>query len=299
MNILTFDVEEWFHVLDHESTKSEEYWKNFDYRLDANMDRVLEILDRYDQKATFFCLGWLTKKHTHIIRRLDAMGFEIATHSNLHQLVYEQHIEEFEQDLEYSIKSLEDVTGKKVRAYRAPGFSIKEENRWVFESLLNHGIEIDCSIFPAKRGHGGFPTFGTDQPVRINTNVGCIKEFPMNINRVMTKKVVYSGGGYFRLLPYRMIYYFMQRSNYTMTYFHPHDFDMLRPTIDDLSMLRRFKATVGLKHALRKLEQLICDFEFIDLDEAVRRVDWENTEMIQLPERRSKERIRKSLVDAM
>ena len=189
MRVLTFDVEEWFHILDHDGTKSEKEWACFDYRLDANMDKILEILDRHSQKATFFCLGWLTKKHTHVIKRLDALGYEIATHSYMHQLVYEQRIAEFEQDLDSSIKSLEDVTGKKIRAYRAPGFSLKEENRWVFDILLSHGIEIDCSIFPARRAHGGFETYGTDKPSLIRANNGTIKEFPMSIDKLLFKNM--------------------------------------------------------------------------------------------------------------
>ncbi len=296
MKILTFDVEEWFHVLDHESTKGEKQWQNFDYRLDANIDSVLEILDRYNQKATFFCLGWLSKNHAHIVKRLDAMGYEIATHSNLHQLVYEQNINDFKNDLETSIKSLEDITGKKIRAYRAPGFSIKEENRWVFEILISQGIEIDCSIFPAKRAHGGFATFGSDQPVLINTNIGTIKEFPMSLDEVLRTKIIYAGGGYFRFFPYSVIHHFMGKSNYSMSYFHPHDFDAGRPILGDLSPLKKFKASVGLKGALCKLENLIRDFDFIDLDEAVKKVNWDSVSMIDLPERRKTQRIENQLI---
>jgi len=291
MKILTFDVEEWFHILDHESTREEEKWASFDYRLDKNIDKVLEILDRNNQKATFFCLGWLTKNHVHIVKRLDDLGYEIATHSNLHQLVYEQNIKEFEEDLVTSINRLQDVTGKKIRAYRAPGFSLKEENRWVFDILLEHGIEIDCSIFPAKRDHGGFESFGVEKPVRISANNGIIKEFPMSLDEVFMKKVIFAGGGYFRLMPYFMIHYFMQKADYSMSYFHPHDFDDGRPILQDLPLQKKFKASVGLKGALCKLEKLIQDFEFIDLDEAVKRINWEETQIISLPERRNRKRL--------
>jgi polysaccharide deacetylase family protein (PEP-CTERM system associated) len=290
MKVLTFDVEEWFHILDHEGTRSEKEWACFDYRLDANMDNILEILDRHNQKATFFCLGWLTKKHAHIVKRLDSLGYEIATHSHMHQLVYEQKISEFEKDLEYSIKSLEDITGKKIRAYRAPGFSLKQENRWVFDVLLSHGIEIDCSIFPARRAHGGFEKYGTDKPSLVISNKGVIKEFPMSIDRILFKNIVSSGGGYFRLLPYPVIRYLMNRADYSMSYFHPHDFDAERPLIPGLSPVKRFKTRVGLKGALKKLENLIEDFNFVDLNEAVERIDWEQVSVVHLPERRKLQR---------
>jgi len=291
MRILTFDIEEWFHVLDHESIKSEKAWDSCEYRIDANLDAILELLDKYDQKATFFCLGWLAEKHPHIIKRLCSLGYEIATHSHLHQLVYEQRIKEFENDLERSVKTLEDLSGQKVRAYRAPGFSVKEENRWVFDSLLAHGIEIDCSIFPTKRDHGGFKTFGTASPVLIQANNGLIKEFPISLSRLSNQDIVYSGGGYFRLLPYTIIHYLTRRTDYMMTYFHPHDFDAERPLLRDLSSLRKFKASVGLRSALAKLEKYIADFDFIDLDEAVRRVNWAQVDTINLKERRKKQRL--------
>ena len=168
MNILTFDIEEWFHILDNDSTKSEKEWSNFEYRLDSNMDRIFEMLDRKDQKATFFVLGWVAREFPHIVKRIHELGFEIATHSDRHQLAYNQTRKEFAADLDCSIKSIEDLTGVKVRTYRAPGFSIKEDNKWAFEELIKQGIEIDCSVFPAKRSHGGFPSYGHSEPSIIN-----------------------------------------------------------------------------------------------------------------------------------
>ena len=295
MNILTFDVEEWFHILDHAGTKNEKQWKNFEYRLESNMDRIFELLDRNNQKATFFCLGWITKVYPDIVKRLDALGYEIATHSNLHQLVYEQKVSEFKLDLETSIKSIEDITGKKVRAYRAPGFSVKEENRWVFDILLTNGIEIDCSIFPAKRAHGGFDKYRAKEPSIIKSNSGSIKEFPMSIGRILLKDIVYSGGGYFRFFPYRMTRYLVNRNSYNMTYFHPHDFDSSKPIVGDLSILNKFKSKVGLNNSFAKIEKLIQEFDFIDLEEADKKVNWNSVEIIALPERRSMQRLDQSL----
>ena len=33
MNILTFDIEEWFHILDNNSTKTEKEWSNYESRI--------------------------------------------------------------------------------------------------------------------------------------------------------------------------------------------------------------------------------------------------------------------------
>jgi len=282
MNILTFDIEEWFHILDNDSTKTEKEWSNYEYRLDTNMDRIFELLDRKNQKATFFCLGWVAREFPHILKKIDDMGFEIATHSDKHQLAYEQSKIEFRNDLKLSIDSIEDVIGKKVTTYRAPGFSIMEENKWVFEELVKQGIKIDCSIFPAKRSHGGFESYGTAKPSILELDNIKLKEFPINLFETMNKNMIFSGGGYFRLLPYPIIKYMMNRSDYVMTYFHPRDFDSTQPMIDELSAFRKFKSYYGLSNSFIKLERLITDYEFIDLREADSRIQWENVHSIKI-----------------
>lgn len=282
MNILTFDIEEWFHILDNYSTKTEAQWFGYEKRLDANMERIFELLERKNQKATFFCLGWIAREYPHIIRRIHEMGYEIATHSDTHQLAYEQSKDEFKTDLENSIKSIEDIIGKKVSIYRAPGFSIKEENKWVFEELVKHGIEIDCSIFPAARSHGGFASFGHAQPSILEIGDISLKEFPINLFEFGNKNLIFSGGGYFRIFPYWMIKYMTKRSDYVMTYFHPRDFDPDQPIIEELSATRKFKSYVGLSSAFDKLERMIDDFEFVDVNQANKTIDWEKAKKIEI-----------------
>jgi polysaccharide deacetylase family protein (PEP-CTERM system associated) len=264
MNILTFDIEEWFHILDNDSTKTEKEWSNYEYRLEYNMNKIFELLDKKNQKATFFCLGWVAREFPQVLKKINDYGYEIATHSDRHQLAYEQSKDKFKIDLEKSIKSIEDITGVKVKSYRAPGFSIKEENKWVFEELINQGIEIDCSVFPAKRSHGGFESYGHASPSIIDIAGLNIKEFPINLFEIGGKNMIFSGGGYFRLLPYWMIKLMMKKSEYVMTYFHPRDFDKKQPMIDDLSLVRKFKSYYGLGGAFDKLERLITDFVIFD-----------------------------------
>ena len=146
MKILTFDIEEWFHILDHESTRDESSWNKFDYRIENNMDRIFQLLANNEQSATFFALGWIAKKFPKIIKKIDSLGYEIGSHSNLHTLAFNQTRDEFKFDLEKSIKTIEDITGKKVKYYRAPGFSLMETNKWVFEELINKGIDIDYAF---------------------------------------------------------------------------------------------------------------------------------------------------------
>ncbi|GHV07705.1 polysaccharide deacetylase [Spirochaetia bacterium] len=280
MNILTFDIEEWFHILDNDSTKTINEWNHYESRIYANMERIFNLLEAAQVKATFFCLGWIAETYPEIIKEIVKRGYEIGTHTTAHQLVYEQAPKIFSSDLERSVKTLEDITGQKVKCFRAPGFSIREDSRWVFDILVSQGIEIDSSIFPAARAHGGFPSYKAIAPAMIQYDGIFLKEFPINYTTIFGRPLIYSGGGYFRLFPYSYIKHWTKETSYLMTYFHPRDFDAEQPVIKSLSHLRRFKSYVGLSSAFKKLQKLLADFDFIDIAEADKLIDWEKARTI-------------------
>ena len=282
MNILTFDIEEWFHILDNESTKTINEWKNYEVRIHQNMERIFHILERTKTKATFFCLGWIGETYPEIIKEISNRGYEVGSHTRMHQLIYEQTPAEFEKDLEFSIKTLENITGQKVKYFRAPGFSIREENKWAFEILFKYGIEIDASVFPAKRAHGGLPSYGKAEPSLLRYNGITLKEFPINFKSYFGKSIVFSGGGYFRLFPYSLIKKWSSESKYLMSYMHPRDFDFKQPMIKELPLSRKFKSYVGLKGAEKKLERWLKDFEFTDIGTAAKQIDWNNVPIVDI-----------------
>lgn len=282
MKILTFDIEDWFHILDNKSTETEKDWGNFEGRINQNMERIFDMLDGSNVSASFFVLGWMAEKYPELIHEIVSRGYEIGSHSHLHQLVYSQTPLQFKNDVEKSIKTIEDISGKKIRLFRAPGFSVTEKNKWAFEVLHELGIEIDCSIFPASRSHGGFSSYGIPKPSIIKYNGIEIKELPINYTSILSKPVIFSGGGYFRLLPYSFIKKWAQSSNYVMTYFHPRDFDADQPLIKDLSKARKFKSYVGLKKAEKKLYKWLQDFDFIDISTADKQIDWKNVPVVNL-----------------
>lgn len=282
MNILTFDIEDWFHILDNEQTQNVLEWSNFESRLEHSMDIIFEILSYNNQEATFFIVGWIAEKHPNIIKKISDLGYEIGSHTHHHQLVYNQTAKDFNEDLKKSIDTLQQISGKKVKSFRAPGFSITPKTPWAFESLIKNGIEIDCSIFPTKRAHGGYPNFGSNEPVLLEFEGNIIKEFPINVTNILGQETIFSGGGYFRLLPYSIINKLSKKSNYIMSYFHPRDFDKNQPIVPGLNMARKFKSYYGLSTTKNKLEKWIKDFEFIDLKTADSKIDWMDIDKIIL-----------------
>jgi peptidoglycan-N-acetylglucosamine deacetylase len=199
MHLITIDLEDWFHILNNSCTKSHAQWEMYENRIHRNTKRIIDALNKQGHKATFFCLGWIAEKYPEVIREIVNHGHEIGSHTHYHQLLYEQKSDEFREDLIRSITTLEDISGKKVKYFRAPGFSITQNNKWVFDILVEQGIEIDCSIFPASRAHGGFPSYLHPGPSLIKYNGLSIKELPVNYKTIFGMPVIFSGGGYFRL----------------------------------------------------------------------------------------------------
>ena len=282
MKILTFDLEEWFHILDDESTRKKTEWQQYERRFVRNAERILDLLDAMHQKATFFCLGWIAREYPDVIKKIARGGYDIGSHSDMHQLAYQQTKEQFKEDLHRSIASLEDLTGKKVTAYRAPGFSLTGKSLWLLEVLIEAGIEIDSSVFPARRAQGGLTKFKITEPAKIKATNGIIKEFPISMYPVFFKNIPFSGGGYFRAWPYGLIKKAVKESKYVMTYFHPRDFDPEQPIVKGLSPFRRFKSYFGLGSSFEKLKSLLSDYSFVDLKTAEASIDWDHCRTIDL-----------------
>ena len=283
MNILTFDIEDWFHINFDKSFNDERNWISYDSRIEKNVDLILDELEERNIFATFFCLGWVARKHPNIIKKFQSRGHDIGTHSNLHNLISLMTPEEFDKDLKESLDCIENVIGEKVKMFRAPAFSIGRENLWAFEVLNENGIEIDASIFPAQHDFGGFQEVHVQEPFRLKYKQFELKEFPMSTIPVLNRNIVVTGGGFFRFFPYWLIKKSIRKYNYTMTYFHPRDIDMNQPVLEGLSLIRRFKSYYGLKDSLNKFQKLLNDFEFISISEAVKNINWSKSQIVKIP----------------
>ncbi|HNS12236.1 MAG TPA: polysaccharide deacetylase family protein [Bacteroidia bacterium] len=279
LNILSVDLEDWFHILDHKATARPDQWEKFEPRIERNTERLLNLFEEKGQKATWFCLGWMARKHPQLIKKISTVH-HIACHSDLHELVYLQDARRFKEDTIRAKIELEDLIGKEVDVYRAPGFSVTKETAWFYEVLLECGFKTDSSIFPTKRSHGGFSDFGTSEPCRIQSQGRILKEFPMNTRRVLGKEIVFSGGGYFRALPYSFIHDSFLKAGYVMCYFHPRDFDPEQKVISSLPWKRKFMSYIGLKSSEKKLRRLLEDHNFVDIPTAEANINWEQTPLI-------------------
>lgn len=291
MNILTFDIEEWY-IGQQNGGRAEKYTE-----YDRYLDAILDKLDQRKRKATFFCVGEMGRLFPEVIRKIHIRGHEIGCHSNIHTWLNKMTEVECREDTHRAVDSLEQCIGKKVKSYRAPAFSIGENNKWAFEILAENGIERDASIFPADRDFGGFPHFEQKTPCIVEYNGIRIKEFPICTTKVMGKEMAYSGGGYFRFFPLVFVEKEMKKNPYAMCYFHIGDLIpesngvmskeayeayFKEPGTIKARYVRHLKSNLGKKNAFQKMTRLIDKMGFVGIQQADEATDWTIVSVVTL-----------------
>lgn len=265
LNALSVDVEDYFQVSAFEHLVPRERWKTFDSRVAANTNRLLDAFDEAGVKATFFTLGWIAAHHPRLVREIDARGHEVASHGYHHQLVYAMTPEQFREDVRAAKQTLEDLTGRQVLGYRAPSFSIVKSSLWALDVLIEEGYRYDASIFPIRHDRYGIP----DAPRhahRIERDAGAIVEIPASTVKVGGANLPISGGGYFRLLPYTVTRWGIQRLNAVdrlpvVFYIHPWEIDPEQPRMP-VGAVTRWRHYGGLHTTAARLKRLVRDFQF-------------------------------------
>ena len=191
--ILSIDVEDWFHILDLDSTPDLARWDELPSRVERNFTRLLDLLDDKRVSATCFFLGWVADRFPHLVREASRRGHEIASHGYSHTLVYRMTPEQFYQDARRSRELLEKIVGRPVAGYRASGFSVTETTPWFFEKLGEAGYRYSSSVFPASRGHGGLHTENL-APYAVSCDGASVTELPITVRSVFGRRICFFGG---------------------------------------------------------------------------------------------------------
>lgn len=264
-NIMTVDLEEWFHLLELPETADCNKWIDFESRVHEATMRLLDAFAEHQVTATFFCLGWVAEKYPALLKDIVSAGHEIGCHSYHHTLVHKQDYNQFYEETKRAKELLQHVGGVDVVAYRAPGFSITENTTWAFRALIDLGFEVDSSLFIAPRAHGGWNGAAFSEPFNIRHSNKDLLELPLTPAKICGLNIPFSGGGYFRLLPYMVVRHLIEQRPYNMTYFHPRDFDQEQPRLASLGAVRKFKSYVGLSNSMIKLKKLLSEVQFLSV----------------------------------
>ncbi|MEO8753285.1 MAG: XrtA system polysaccharide deacetylase [Casimicrobiaceae bacterium] len=263
VNALTIDVEDYFQVSAFAPYISRDSWDGRACRIEGNIDQILCLLADADVRATFFTLGWVAERYPVLVRRIVDEGHEIASHGYEHLRATDQGFGAFLADIRLAKAVLEDQTGTSVQGYRAPSFSVGPENDWAFDCIAQAGYRYSSSVYPIRHDHYGAP----DSPRFAHEVRTGLLEVPVATVRMLRANWPAGGGGYFRLLPYRLSRWSLRRVNVVdrqpaMFYFHPWELDPDQPRVPGVGAKARFRHYLNLSRMVPRLRRLLADFRW-------------------------------------
>jgi len=259
-NAFTVDVEDWYQsCLDYDAPITE--------RVVRNVDRILSVLDECGVKGSFFVQGKVAETFPKLVSSLVAEGHEVQCHGYSHRPLFAMNGRELRDELERAKKTVEDAAGASVMAFRAQDFSILAGNLWALEILVEVGFEIDSSIFPMRSRHYGIANWRLE-PHYILVNEGArLLEVPVAIWSLGWTRLPVAGGGYFRVLPRRLIERGFRAISASgrpvIVYCHPYEFNA-----EELGEYRhvprqlRFSQGIGRGSFTDRVRRLLTEFPF-------------------------------------
>jgi polysaccharide deacetylase family protein (PEP-CTERM system associated) len=268
-NAMTCDVEDYFQVSAFAPHIERSSWDRRECRVEANVERILALFERHQVRATFFTLGWIAERYPALVRSIVGAGHELASHGYGHQRASSQGRAEFANDVRSSKALLEDLGGQAVAGYRAPSFSIGRANLWALDVLKEAGYRYSSSIYPIAHDHYGMPE--APRFAFYPNGPDGLLEVPITTVRLMRRNLPAGGGGYFRLLPYVLSRWMMERVNRAdrqpaLFYFHPWELDPGQPRPDGLGAKARFRHYINIDRMEQRLQSLARDFAWDRMD---------------------------------
>jgi polysaccharide deacetylase family protein (PEP-CTERM system associated) len=266
---MTIDVEDYFQVHAFAGRIDRRDWPTLECRVERNTEVILSMLDEAGCRATFFTLGWIAERYPGLVRRIVTGGHELASHGMAHIRADRQDRAAFGADVGRSRRLLEDIGGVPVTGYRAASFSIGRDNLWAFEVLAEKGYAYSSSIYPISHDHYGMkeaPRF----PFRPRGGDGLL-EIPVSTVSLGGRNLPCGGGGYFRLLPYRLSRWQLRRLNLqdrrpAVFYFHPWEIDPEQPRPSGLPLRTRLRHYNNLGAMAGRVRRLLREFAWDRMD---------------------------------
>jgi polysaccharide deacetylase family protein (PEP-CTERM system associated) len=255
-NFLTLDIEEWFHA-NYDGVDSARF-ANQETRLEALVDRLIDLCARHSVHTTCFVLGSVAKRSPVVVKKLHQAGHEIASHGYGHESVKSMVPTGFKADLAMSCDVLEQITGEKVLGFRAPSFSVRRENlEWFYPTLEEAGLRYSSSVFPGQTFLYGIPGF--PEHIHYPTVGGrrsSVLEIPMPVIRFLGHDM----GLYMRFFPTAMLSRKVTRDNKAgksvVFYVHPREIDPQQPRLP-LPYLQGLIHYWGINSCEKKLDMLM------------------------------------------
>ncbi|WP_432408604.1 polysaccharide deacetylase family protein [Wukongibacter sp. M2B1] len=87
---------------------------------DSYTDGILETLDKYNVKSTFFLVGFWVDRYPDMVKKIDAKGHDVGNHSSTHPHMSKLSKEQIAEELNQTGKKIYNLTGKKPYLFRPP-----------------------------------------------------------------------------------------------------------------------------------------------------------------------------------
>lgn len=257
-NTFTIDTEDWFHVFYSFDDLSSEKATTQISKIEAMVDSALVLLNKYNVKCTFFCVGKIAETHPHVLKKIISYGHEIGCHGYKHIPCDSFTLEEFKEDVKKAKLALESVINKPVIGYRAPGFSLTQKNQNKLLVLKNLGFKYDSSLLSFRsKPYLLFDNFYEVPPVGINFGGKTLPTF---------------GGFVFRFMPFFVMRVYFQiykmlgmRINF---YTHTWEFETDYPRVIK-HPIKAFIQYYNLKSVHKKIECLLNKYEFTSIERQI------------------------------
>jgi polysaccharide deacetylase family protein (PEP-CTERM system associated) len=265
-HVLSVDVEDYFQVEAFAGQVSRESWASWPSRVVENTQRVLDLFEAHQAKATFFFVGWVAARFPNLVREARARGHEIACHSYWHRTVYSLTPEEFREDTRRAKRVIEDACGTTVLGYRAPSWSITKDCLWALDILAEEGFTYDSSIYPIHHDLYGVPGAKRFPYTHSCANGLALREFPPATLRVAGTNFPVAGGGYLRIFPawYTEMAFrkFESMEERVVVYLHPWELDPEQPRIAG-PLKSRLRHYTNLRRMKARVEMVLKRHKFV------------------------------------
>lgn len=264
INAMSVDVEDYFHVSAFEASIDRADWNSLECRVEQNTYKSMALFSDAGIKATFFALGWVAERYPALIREIVAQGHELASHGFSHQRISSLTHKEFREEIKSTKALLEEIGGVEVKGYRAPSYSIVKSTLWAHEILAEEGYYYSSSVYPVKHDLYGIP----DAPrFKYQAEPAGITEIPVTTTTIAGQNIPCGGGGFFRLFPYILSKWAIERVNQGESqpcnfYFHPWEIDPDQPRQKNISMKNNVRHYLNLGRMESRLRRLLKDFSW-------------------------------------
>ncbi len=269
-NALSIDLEDWYHP---EFVRKYINFKPKSQIIESTT-KIIELLDKYNVKATFFILGDIIKRNPQLIKTIYNKGHEIASHGMSHLPLNLLNYSKFNKELDRFKELIKAVLSSNFKTYgfRAPTFSINNKTKYGLKCLVRNDYLYDSSIVPSKFFYYGLNNAplsiykpDLENPSLIDKNSKII-EFPLTVINISKIRIPISGGFYLRILPYSIYKFLLKKINRTnrsfIIYFHPWETYLKTYRVKDIGIIKYFVTYYGIKNTLKKIERLLQDFKF-------------------------------------